>query len=51
MNFFIRDRRGVTAIEYGIVAAMIAVVVVGAINYLGQQALTNLFSVVANSLP
>ena len=44
------DRDGVTAIEYALMAAFIAVVIVGAIQTLGQQALTQLFNKVASSL-
>jgi pilus assembly protein Flp/PilA len=47
---FLRARRGVTAIEYGLVAALVAVVIIAAINTLGQTALTQLFDKVANSL-
>jgi pilus assembly protein Flp/PilA len=38
---FIRDESGATAIEYGLIAALIAVVVIGAIRLVG----TNLSSV------
>ena len=47
---FLRACRGVTAIEYGLVAALIAVAIIAAINTLGQTALTNLFQKVADSL-
>jgi pilus assembly protein Flp/PilA len=47
---FLRECRGVTAIEYGIVTALVAVVIISAINTLGQTALTQLFQKVASSL-
>jgi pilus assembly protein Flp/PilA len=47
---FLRERKGVTAIEYGLVSALVAVVIIVAINTLGQTALTQLFQKVANSL-
>jgi pilus assembly protein Flp/PilA len=47
---FLRGHSGATAIEYGLMAALIAVVIVDAIYTLGQQALTQLFTKVASSL-
>lgn len=47
---FLRACSGVTAIEYGLLSALIAVAIIVAVNALGQQALTQLFSKVANSL-
>ncbi len=41
---FLRGERGTTAIEYSIVAAGIAMAVVGAIRVLGANVLTDLFS-------
>ena len=32
-----RDESGVTAIEYGLIAALIAVVIIGALSILGTQ--------------
>jgi len=40
MNFiknFIREEDGVTAIEYGLIAALIAVVIIGAVATIGTQ--------------
>ncbi|NRT55859.1 Flp family type IVb pilin [Sphaerotilus uruguayifluvii] len=34
---FLRDEEGVTAIEYGLIAALIAVVIIGAVTNLGTQ--------------
>lgn len=36
MNF-VKDEQGVTAIEYGLIAALIAVVIVGAVTSAGQS--------------
>lgn len=40
MNFiknFIREEDGVTAIEYGLIAALIAVVIISAVTIVGTQ--------------
>lgn len=34
---FVRDEEGVTAIEYGLIAALIAVVIIGAVRIVGEQ--------------
>lgn len=34
---FVRDESGATAIEYGLIAAGIAVVIIGAVNALGSD--------------
>lgn len=34
---FIRDENGATAIEYGLIAALIAVVIIGALTALGSS--------------
>jgi pilus assembly protein Flp/PilA len=46
---FVRDESGVTAIEYGLIAALIAVVIIGAIQTVGTS-LSGTFSTVASSL-
>ena len=46
---FVTDKSGVTAIEYGLIAALIAVVIIAAVATVGT-ALTNTFSTVAGSL-
>ena len=43
------DRRGATAIEYGLIAALIAVAAIGAMTTLGTK-LTNTFSNVSNNM-
>jgi pilus assembly protein Flp/PilA len=43
------DRRGVTAIEYGLIAALIAIAAIGAMTTLGGS-LSTTFSDIASSL-
>ena len=45
----LRNRSGATAIEYGLIAALIVVVSVGAMNLVGSD-LTSLFNTVASNL-
>ena len=45
----ITSERGVTAIEYGLIAALVAVAVVGVVTLVGLK-LTNTFNTVANGL-
>ncbi len=52
MTFFknmIRDEAGATAIEYGLIAALIAVAAITALNSVGGE-LTNTFDAVSNEL-
>lgn len=44
-----KDRSGATAIEYGLIAALIAVIIIAAISLVGTD-LSNMFNTVANSL-
>jgi pilus assembly protein Flp/PilA len=44
-----RDEEGVTAIEYGLIAALIAVVIIGAVTLVGTE-LTNTFTDVKDGL-
>ncbi len=46
---FVRDESGATAIEYGLIAGLIAVVIVAAVTTVGTK-LTNSFNKVGNSL-
>ena len=46
---FVRDESGVTAIEYGLIAAGIAVVIIAAVDTVGTN-LTTTFTSIANSL-
>ena len=46
---FLRDDNGATAIEYGLIAALIAVVVIGALTTIGSN-LDTKFTSIATSL-
>ena len=46
---FLRDESGATAIEYGLIAALIAVVVIGAVTAVGTG-LSGTFTTVAGSV-
>jgi pilus assembly protein Flp/PilA len=46
---FVKDNSGATAIEYGLIAASIAVVIITAVQLLGTN-LTATFTAVANAL-
>ncbi len=43
------DKRGVTALEYGMIAALIAVLIIGSITTIGTK-LATAFSTIATSL-
>ena len=45
----LRDERGATAVEYGLMVALIAIVIIGAVTLLGTQ-LRSLFTDVANKV-
>ena len=45
---FVRDESGATAIEYGLIAALIAVVIITAIKAVGTKLSTTFNSVSAN---
>ena len=47
---FLRDDSGATAIEYGLIAAGIAVAIIAVVQGLGTK-LTSTFSTVSNALP
>ena len=49
MQKFIANRDGATAIEYGLIAALIAVVIIGALQAIGTNLNTS-FTSVATSL-
>lgn len=52
MNFiknFVQEEDGVTAIEYGLIAALIAVVIIGAVTTVGGNLVT-IFGNVATAL-
>jgi pilus assembly protein Flp/PilA len=46
---FVRDEDGVTAIEYGLIAALIAVVIIASVKLVGQN-LSTVFSYIAAEL-
>ncbi len=46
---FLKDESGATAIEYGLIAALIAVVIIAGAGLLGQN-LDTIFSTIANTL-
>lgn len=43
------DKRGVTAMEYGLIAALIAVVIIGAVTTIGTN-LSTVFNAIATKL-
>jgi pilus assembly protein Flp/PilA len=47
MHKFLRTEKGATAIEYALVASLIAAVIVGSINALGQGIVTTLYDKIA----
>ncbi|SIO57294.1 Flp family type IVb pilin [Paraburkholderia phenazinium] len=47
---FLRDNKGVTAIEYGLIAGLIALAIVGTITTVGTD-LSGLFSTIASKIP
>jgi pilus assembly protein Flp/PilA len=49
LSRFVHDEGGATAIEYGLIAALIAVVVISAVTSVGTN-LKNKFSNIANSV-
>jgi len=46
---FVKDESGATAIEYGLIVALIAVVIIGAVTTLGTK-LSGAFNTVASSV-
>ena len=46
---FMRDESGATAIEYGLIAALIAVVIIGAVQVVGTN-LSTTFTKVSSSI-
>jgi pilus assembly protein Flp/PilA len=43
------DKRGVTALEYGLIASLVAVVIIGAVSLLGNN-LSTTFNKIATTL-
>ena len=48
-RFITRDERGATAVEYGLMVALIAIVIIAAVALLGNN-LNSLFNTVATSV-
>ena len=46
---FLKDESGATAIEYGLIAALVGILIIAALGFLGQ-ALDNAFSSVATQI-
>ncbi|RDK06193.1 Flp family type IVb pilin [Cupriavidus lacunae] len=46
---FLRDEEGVTAIEYGLIAALIAIVIIASVQIVGTQ-LNSVFSKIGSAL-
>ena len=49
LNRFVADQSGATAIEYGLIAGLISVVIITAVTTLGTK-INNKFLVIGNSL-
>ena len=49
LNAFFADKSGATAIEYGLIAALVSVVAIGALAALGTS-LSTIFSTVSTTL-
>ena len=50
MKNFTRDTRGATAIEYGLIAALIAMVVITAISSVGTTMSSNFYGKIATAV-
>jgi len=49
LSRFVRDDSGVTAIEYGLIAALISVVCIAAMTFAGQQLLA-VYNAIGNAV-
>ena len=49
VNRFVKDESGATAIEYGLIAALVSVAIIGALNALGPT-LSDTFDGITTSL-
>ena len=47
---FVKDKSGVTAIEYGLIALLVAVAIIASVTLLGDN-VSELFDTVASSMP
>ena len=50
LRFFLADERGSTALEYALIASLIAVAIVAAVSLTGQNTATK-YDDLANSMP
>ena len=48
LEAFVRDRKGATAVEYGLIAALIAVAIIGGVTAVGTKLSTTFANVSAN---
>jgi pilus assembly protein Flp/PilA len=51
LTAFCASKSGATAMEYGLIAALIAVAVIGGVTALGSSVNTTLFNNIASALP
>ena len=49
LKAFVKDESGATAIEYGLIASMIALVIINAVSRVGSH-LSSKFNIIANNL-
>jgi pilus assembly protein Flp/PilA len=49
LRALVKDERGVTAMEYGLIAALVAVVIIGTVTTVGTK-LSTTFTSIANAL-
>jgi pilus assembly protein Flp/PilA len=49
LDNFLRDKNGATAIEYGLIAALISVVIIGAVTLVGSN-LSGVFNSIGTAL-
>ncbi len=47
---FLVDNRGTTAIEYGIIASLISIIIIGAVASIGEATSNNVFTAIAGFL-
>lgn len=50
LRALVSDKRGVTAMEYGLIAGLVAVVIIGSVTTLGTT-LSSTFATIAAALP
>ena len=50
LRALVKDERGVTAMEYGLIAALVAVVIIGSVTTLGTK-LSTTFTTISGALP